>query len=705
MSNNSAFQNDNQISVVEVGDGSAIALAAKSAAETAATNAANSATQALSASQTSTANATTSTNAANTATMAATQAASSANAANLAAQNIGGLAFPTVAAMNADLAHAANTICLVTNDTTSSNNGQYIKLGASGTGSWQKSSYIPPVADNSVATASIQNSAVTPDKIKYLGLQRNCGTVYPLIAIVNASITSPTDDNFVNNGILDIKVFNAIPGKLYKLEYIANSDPTYGDLILVNEYNADHSLSRTLFPTSKTTISNKNATGISKILIQSPTYPEITLSLIIDYSQMSGTYWICSQSIYRYYDSWIATDCYVYSKPISHPKYSQLMRKKGDNIIIASKYNNSNDLWITFDRGGCSNLLQISTMYLAANTGVNVHPDLDRTATVLGAQAYTDWVGPYWVKANQNASNSFTTPRFTGGWHGYNGDQTGTRTARTDNYTVWADGVQVDDNDSIIECDQVDIEVVNYIQAWNTIQSDGSGREVLCEVVHYAIRNGVIDVTVETAALESVTIQKYYGMQTINMGYDGPIHFVNGQQQGRVAFNGTELGSGAISSYPVERMCLRSQDGSNNLIAWLDRSFGIATGANVSPAANSAFVEVHDKSYFNIINGIDKVMEAGDVIDWSGRYIFTPGIFTPSSVTDLAFIYPDNDNLNLVIDYLNSGVRYCKTPPTQINRPVTIVNKSSTVTLVSTRVTPAGVKTSATGYGSATIKI
>ncbi|AIF51994.1 hypothetical protein [Pelosinus sp. UFO1] len=86
-------------------------------------------------------------------------AASSANAANLAAQNIGSLAFTTVALMNTDLAHGANAICLVTNDPTITNNGQYIKLGASGAGSWQKSAYVPPLASNAVKNTDVYVSS------------------------------------------------------------------------------------------------------------------------------------------------------------------------------------------------------------------------------------------------------------------------------------------------------------------------------------------------------------------------------------------------------------------------------------------------------------------------------------------------------------------------------------------------------------------
>jgi len=91
-----------------------------------------------------------------------TAAETAANAANLSAQATADVAFTTKALMDADLAHAANILALVTNDSTSTNNGIYIKLGASGSGSWQKSSYVPPVVDGSVTSAKITALAAKP---------------------------------------------------------------------------------------------------------------------------------------------------------------------------------------------------------------------------------------------------------------------------------------------------------------------------------------------------------------------------------------------------------------------------------------------------------------------------------------------------------------------------------------------------------------
>lgn len=70
-----------------------------------------------------------------------------------ASQGAGAIAFDTLAHLNANLAYAANTPATVYNDPTPSNNGVYVKVGASGTGSWTSiSSLTLPGVSNSLNT-------------------------------------------------------------------------------------------------------------------------------------------------------------------------------------------------------------------------------------------------------------------------------------------------------------------------------------------------------------------------------------------------------------------------------------------------------------------------------------------------------------------------------------------------------------------------
>jgi hypothetical protein len=151
----------------------AVALAIVDAT-TAANTATTKAEEAASSATISSNSATTAVNSANSASASATAAASSAtnagtyeasaleaaNSANLSAQSTHDIAFTTKSLMDADLAHAENVTALVTNDSNPTNNGIYIKLGASGAGSWQKSAYIPTVVDGSVSKKSLSFLAV-----------------------------------------------------------------------------------------------------------------------------------------------------------------------------------------------------------------------------------------------------------------------------------------------------------------------------------------------------------------------------------------------------------------------------------------------------------------------------------------------------------------------------------------------------------------
>lgn len=70
----------------------------------------------------------------------------------------GQIGFTTKALMDADLAHGVGTIAVVFEDTTPANNGTYLKVGASGTGSWDQVSSVTltsVVADMAALSAEV----------------------------------------------------------------------------------------------------------------------------------------------------------------------------------------------------------------------------------------------------------------------------------------------------------------------------------------------------------------------------------------------------------------------------------------------------------------------------------------------------------------------------------------------------------------------
>ncbi|MBW7967589.1 oxidoreductase [Bradyrhizobium sp. BR 10261] len=79
----------------------------------------------------------------------------------------GGLAYATLTALTADLAHAANVTAIVYNDTTPAYNGLYIKSGASGSGSWTRigdlpTSVVPLTVTGGSANAIVASAPETP---------------------------------------------------------------------------------------------------------------------------------------------------------------------------------------------------------------------------------------------------------------------------------------------------------------------------------------------------------------------------------------------------------------------------------------------------------------------------------------------------------------------------------------------------------------
>jgi len=77
---------------------------------------------------------------ANNAAAAAAAASASTAAALVSGLSSGTLGYSTLALLNADIAHPAGTVALVTNDTTIANNIFYTKSGVSGSGSWTAAS-------------------------------------------------------------------------------------------------------------------------------------------------------------------------------------------------------------------------------------------------------------------------------------------------------------------------------------------------------------------------------------------------------------------------------------------------------------------------------------------------------------------------------------------------------------------------------------
>lgn len=82
----------------------------------------------------------------------------------------------------------------------------------------------------------------------------------------------------------------------------------------------------------------------------------------------------------------------------------------------------------------------------------------------------TDWIGPYYVYSTASAQTGLAK-KFTGGWHGSNGDGIETPTASTREVTTWIDGGKASGNFGR-SCEQVDLYVTNLIHGYDYLLSN-----------------------------------------------------------------------------------------------------------------------------------------------------------------------------------------------------------------------------------------
>ncbi|WP_339266517.1 DUF4855 domain-containing protein [Paenibacillus sp. FSL K6-1330] len=301
---------------------------------------------------------------------------------------------------------------------------------------------------------------------------------------------------------------------------------------------------------------------------------------------------------------------------------TQFVVKCGTEITVAHKYNDQSDMWIVFDRFGANKLEGLKEWRLAENTGTTVNPDMSRPSTLLQADV-SDWIGPYVVRANANGNGNPWD--FTGGNHNYDGGSTSSHTGRTDSFRVWADGMEVADG-TVTASVYTKIVVVSLIQAYNTKEADGSGRPVLRETVTYEISGGHVQVHNEIEALEDITFDTYYGLQSVNGAWNDTVRYFAGDQEvasspaNRYSDSGTKAVNPNVDSYQLSST---DQGGfQHKLRVRLDRQYGLGALANLADHMPVIFTQEYGKTYFLQIKGMTPELKQGEKFAWQGSYEF-----------------------------------------------------------------------------------
>jgi hypothetical protein len=227
----------------------------------------------------------------------------------------------------------------------------------------------------------------------------------------------------------------------------------------------------------------------------------------------------------------------------------------------------------------------------------------------------TDWIGPYYVCGFSNKQEGFPV-RFTGGWHGSNGDGSGEPTAVTKNLTIHVDGQEMSGNFEK-SCGQVDLVVTNHIQGY-----DGalSGKELLKETVQYRIgANREIAVFVRIEALDDVVIERYYGLQSQNFPVFDSVSYVSGERVYHTA--AVKANSSSPQAEGIDAIILKGNSGGHQLRLALNTREGLGTAEYLAPGLSRAFSASYGKSYFNLVNGKELVLKKGGEGFLGGRLL------------------------------------------------------------------------------------
>lgn len=297
-----------------------------------------------------------------------------------------------------------------------------------------------------------------------------------------------------------------------------------------------------------------------------------------------------------------------------------------DEIVrVQYVYTPNEDRVIELSRVGLNKLFSFSKLYkiYSVQDAIYQSGKMNNLSTV---QVFdTDIIGPIMVSAENNENGDDPIAAFTGGWHGFNRDQSGSPTARHISLQVWVDGKIVKDTFKGYANDLV-IETTSNIQGFNTKKKDGSGREIIQQKVKMTFNEGRADVQIKMIPLEKVRIHTYYGLQTAlsQLYANSSIRYESGDSPEWKDTSSGPNDSGPKGKYPnVKSMIVRNKN-NDVIVAWLDTKNGLGERLNVSDTYPAAFF-VGYKSYFNLVNGIPLTISPGQTAEVSGGFAWLKG--------------------------------------------------------------------------------
>lgn len=278
-----------------------------------------------------------------------------------------------------------------------------------------------------------------------------------------------------------------------------------------------------------------------------------------------------------------------------------------EEISITRRYSPSEDVRVTLKKCGPNNLMQLYEHSFIDNT--SDIPSFGKAKEI--KLSGTDWIGPYTIKAD-NRDGGYNG--VTGGWHGYNGDQTGAKTAETESVEIYVD--ERTPSAGRYYADRVKVVVTNLMQAGNTKSSDGNGINVLKEIVTYLFEGSRIYVSVCMTALEDISFKIYYGMQVCQ--YRQSIRYF----ADKITYKDWGADINRTSNKNLKFIVCKDTNGRYVKAAMDVVGLGMKEYSNIY---QYAFV-YGDKAYYSLADSEYKQLSLvqGELAYWRGYYEFMP---------------------------------------------------------------------------------
>ncbi|HNW51545.1 MAG TPA: hypothetical protein PKH79_10715 [Prolixibacteraceae bacterium] len=285
--------------------------------------------------------------------------------------------------------------------------------------------------------------------------------------------------------------------------------------------------------------------------------------------------------------------------------------KNYEGHIHIGFWGDDNNMQISFYPCGVNQLFAIAKVYYYSTLADHKQEHASNEFS-----SCTDWVGPYYV-CSATSVNAGLPQQFTGGWHGSNGDGTGSPTASTSATRFEVDGKEVNGNFEL-NCNQVDLYATNLIHGYDYSKTNAN---LLKESVHYTIKpSRQIDVEVRIEALDDAVIQRYYGLQSQNFSIFDQVSYLAGQQVINTA--PIKADSNCKTNEGVNTILLTGNKTQHQLRVVLNVAEGLGVPGNLGDGKPKAFSASYGKSYFNLVNGKDLPLKKGEQVFWKGSYFW-----------------------------------------------------------------------------------